>query len=263
MRFLSVFLALLLAGSASAQAKRIVPASVSGKVGDPIILMASSKGKVSFAWSAAEFTQASKQVGEFCVLYAVRDGSFIVACAAWDEKQLEQITVIVGKGDPQPIPPPVPGGLTKEQLDRASADLAWVRDPANAGKTNARLNSIGDILEVVLSGMGGQNPSPPKPAPKAIAKHLTFVGPELTAGATAANNDATLRAWLKESGVAVHEFLSGDPRIKSSGIVIGVDIAGGTPCVVIQDADGKIIGQGRIASSADVRAVVSPFIGGK
>lgn len=111
--------------------------------------------------------------------------------------------------------------------------------------------SVGDI---------GPGPKPPDiPPPAGRAAHLSFIGPNAATADVVA--DTGLRAYMQANGVKVHVLTANDPQIETSKLTAAVAKAGGTPCLVIQDASGHVLDQAKITTVEAVKTKLKPFVG--
>lgn len=105
-----------------------------------------------------------------------------------------------------------------------------------------------------------QEPVEPKRSGK-IAAHVTYVvdnqkhSPEI-AGII---NDGALRKFIYDAGIKLHPSVD----VRSETVVkakLGAVInqTGGPPCVIVQDAQGNVIGSGRMTTVQDVRNLILP-----
>lgn len=116
-----------------------------------------------------------------------------------------------------------------------------------------------DVVRKTLSVEMGQGPQPP-PKPASPVKHLTFVY-DLTPASQKVVNDAVLRAWLKLNEVAVSALPGGDPVLTQRGLGPAITLAGGPPCIVLQDAAGNVLHQFRMPlDPMQVRPEVERFL---
>lgn len=109
------------------------------------------------------------------------------------------------------------------------------------------------ILQECVIIVGDSKPPPTN----GIAKHLTFVHPTQV-GATVVN-DGSLREFLRVSGISVHVLLP--TEVLPSGFSEAVRMAGGTPCIVIQDHRGSVLTQAKLTTSKAVEETVAIYLG--
>lgn len=174
-------------------------------------------------------------------------------------------------------PVKVDGGVPKWRLDPELEEIPpetflppeaakvfvgkMVKGPPGKWKVES-WNAKGDVASEiavcwVVIGSPGPRPPPVDP-PKKVATHITFVGAEKTALSLATNNDAALRAWLKDNGVKVHVYSANDPRLTELGLAKAVEKANGAPCVITQDEVGNVLGQETMTTVERVKGLVKP-----
>ena len=101
---------------------------------------------------------------------------------------------------------------------------------------------------------------PARPSGK-VAAHVSFVTDrDVSPAINAVLNDAALGKWLGDAKVNSYAILTTDDSVVSGGLAVGVKAAGGAPCIVIQDANGAIIGQSRLTDSPAAKAFIRPFL---
>lgn len=95
-------------------------------------------------------------------------------------------------------------------------------------------------------------PTPPPPPAKSKVKHVTFVIDQATQTPDSATviTDQGLRQFISSIGAQVHTVTVNSASVVSGGLSKGVQAAGGTPCVVLQDAAGNITASAMITSVA-------------
>lgn len=153
-------------------------------------------------------------------------------------------------------------GTGRYELREFKSKQLWIVQALKTGKVELLTVPQGatkatDVIRKSLDVDAGQGPQPPPPPPPGSkAAHLTFIGAEKSAESLATNNDASLRKWLSDKGIKVHVLKSGDPAIKASGLTEAVMIAGGEPCVIVQDDKGHVIAAGRLASVVSVKSII-------
>lgn len=148
---------------------------------------------------------------------------------------------------PAPAPPIEEQLIALEKLGKQIDELLlkYAADSAKLDADIAAAQKRRDDLK--------NRPTPaPKPVPKSTVKHLTFVGP--TTDTASVVNDAGLRLWLKERGIAVHVIPAGEAL--PAGFTKAVADAGGVPCFVLQNELGKAAGHGKLVDAAGVKAAV-------
>lgn len=111
-----------------------------------------------------------------------------------------------------------------------------------------------DAIRKTLQVEQGEGPRPPPPTENPV-KHLTFVFDATPASAKVVNDQA-LRAWLKGKGIAVSALAGNDPILVQRGLDSAVKLAGGPPCIVLQDVKGNVLSQATLTDSVQVRKVV-------
>lgn len=144
-----------------------------------------------------------------------------------------------------PVPPPPPDEVTTA-LAKLTKEIAALNDKLT--DIEKRLKALEDAR--------------PPPIPTLKVAHVTFIGPEKTMASLTTANDLALRTWLKDKGVKVHVFKSGDAGIKAGGFVEAVTTAGGEPCAVLQDAKGNVITSISLTDAQSVKTAVIANLGG-
>lgn len=120
-----------------------------------------------------------------------------------------------------------------------------------------------ETISVDIGGKPVPDPPKPDPTPKPASqiKHLTFVGLDATSATVI--NDQELRAYLKDTGVAVHVYAVNDPALTKLGLQTGVVAAGGVPCWIAQDGAGNILTQAKTTTSAALKDGIKTYVGAK
>lgn len=104
----------------------------------------------------------------------------------------------------------------------------------------------------------GPNPAPgPQPA-KARVKHVTFVIDQSTQTPDSASvtTDPGLRKFISDLGAKTHTVSVNSTSVTKGGLNIGVQTAGGTPCIILQDDAGNITAAARIINVAAAQAFI-------
>lgn len=255
-QILAVLLLLSLATAASAQAIDVAP-SVDARVGRDafvIVKLAVKDAVWDIIGDKAGYELAQEKISDPAILLfritPKAEGTYtlVVSGATGDKVVQKKCAIVATVGDPVQ---PNPDNAVVKRLEALEATV----------KDMVRLLNLFDARLKAL-----EKKEPP-PGPKSPAKHFTFIGPESTAVATAACNDPALRLWLKSKSIAVHVLTANDPDIKSTGLIVAVNAAGGVPCVVVQDDKGVILTQAKITQSdektaaAAITELVTPFAG--
>ena len=135
--------------------------------------------------------------------------------------------------------------------------LRFVAEPGTYYLIVATANGDIKTQVCVITVEGARPPPDPKPDPKPDpVKHLSFVGGDAaTAGVV---NSAELRTFLSSVGVKAHLIPAGEIP---EGMRSHVAAAGGTPCLVLQDAVGYVIASERITTVEAAKNLVKKYLG--
>lgn len=110
-------------------------------------------------------------------------------------------------------------------------------------------------------------PPPPTPVPVPInlqlPLHITIVTDfnKQTPEIAAVINDANLRKSIQDAGFKFHNVSIQSKSVTAGGLNIGVQKAGGAPCVIIQDARGVILSQAPVVNTASVVQLIEKTLG--
>lgn len=147
---------------------------------------------------------------------------------------------------------------SKYELREFKAKHLWIVQASGSGRVEMLLVPNGtpkqaDVVRKLLDVSGGVVPQPP-PTPGGKPAHITFIGPEKSVEALKTNNDATLRVWLAARNIKVHVLKAGEA---TGGMATAVASAGGEPCYIVQDTEGRILEASRLAGVDAVKASVT------
>jgi hypothetical protein len=220
---LTVALLLLLAAPAFAQ-KIDAP----GEVREHTLARLSVAGVDSAVWfiEPAEVVDSEELPDGHSVVFAAPPGRYTVMVVGLAEGKIRKaraIVVVVPVGPPPPPPPPGP------------------TPPPGPGPTPP--------------------PPVPPPAPVVLGKlHATLIlADPPTPKLAALRTDAAVRSGLAVMDTVYRSYLASEVEV--GRYADAMRAAGGTPCLIVQDDSGKVVGTARVAGADDMLAPIKKLRG--
>lgn len=118
-----------------------------------------------------------------------------------------------------------------------------------------------DVVRKTLSIEMGQGPRPP-PKPTPVPNPVKFVTlvHNFSPASLAVLRDQALDKWFAANGISVTKVPDGDPFIAQKGLAPAVKLAGGAPCVILQDAKGNLLTQSEMIDSATTQKLCEWYL---